>query len=392
MEQYEYYQQQELHPDQGNLASSESAEFRDYLKVRRNLYQRLLKIPLGLVNNKSVLEVGCGTGESSLVLALHGARIVMVDADATVSEPQRALLKRFNIADKQVHCVTATLDEYQDSQHYDLVTAEGWLFTLRNRDQAFLKLCSFVKDGGLLVVSYPDRFGSFLEYVRKAALWRAYQLAGVRDLYGSEALEIAKNLLGSGYLNLPSPRPFEVWWKDCMVSPFMRWRDTWSCPEILSLGRESGMNFYSSSPRFLELPPLAWYKGLPDSGQEHQHIEERYSKRKYEMLLGCEIETELSDHELALWDNAVIDILNKLSNYFKSIDEVVPNCELPTIGIGSWGREGEKIVSEISMFFKLLENASSLPPYIDEFKDLVSLNDAWGSSYCFLCVQKNFSF
>ena len=75
MEQYEYYQQQQLHPDQGNLASQESTQFRDYLRIRHNLYQRLLHLPLSLLSDKRVLEVGCGAGESSLVLALHGEHI-----------------------------------------------------------------------------------------------------------------------------------------------------------------------------------------------------------------------------------------------------------------------------------------------------------------------------
>ena len=58
IEQYEYYQQQQLHPDQGNLASQESAQFRDYLRIRHNLYQWLLHLPLSLLSDKQVLEVG----------------------------------------------------------------------------------------------------------------------------------------------------------------------------------------------------------------------------------------------------------------------------------------------------------------------------------------------
>ncbi len=392
MEQYEYYQQQNLHPDQGNLDSKDSAEFKDYLRIRRNLYQTLLNIPLGLLNSKSVLEIGSGTGESSLVLALHGALIRMVDADPSVADPQRTLFEQFGISDNQTSRVTATLDDYEDAQLYDLVTAEGWLFTLKNRDQAFLKLCSFVNEGGLLVVSYPDRFGSFLEYVRKAAMWRAYQLAEVEDLYGQEALKIARDLLGTGYSTLPSPRPFEVWWKDCMVSPFLRWQDTWSCPEILSLCYQCGMSFYSSSPRIFELPPLAWYKGLPDSQEGRRQIRAGYDRRKYEMLLGCEMTTDLSSGELESLDESIVSILKRLSIYFTSLDEAVPECELPTIGTGSWGSKGDEVLNELSMFFELLKSEESLDSFIKRFKGLVSLNSAWGSSYCFLCVQKTLAF
>ena len=107
------------------------------------------------------------------------------------------------------------------------------------------------------------------------------------------------------------------------------------------------------------------------------------------MLLGCEIKTALSCHELAQWDNAIIEILKKLSDYFKSINEVVPNCELPTVGAGTWGSEGEQIVTDITKFFELLQSANSLSLYLEEFKNLASLNNSWGSSYCFLCLQKN---
>lgn len=183
------------------------------------------------------------------------------------------------------------------------------MVTLCNRALAIRKLCGSVKNGGFLIVSYPERFGSFREYIRKAALWRAYQLAGIDGIHSDRGLEIARVLLGPGYISLPSPRPFEVWWKDCMVSPFLRWQDTWTCSEILSEVSQCRMSFYSSSPRNFELPHLAWCKGLPHKEEEEAQIREGYKKRIYDMLIGGSAEIELSNEEMKQLDNAITDIL-----------------------------------------------------------------------------------
>ena len=105
-------------------------------------------------------------------------------------------------------------------------------------------------------------------------------------------------------------------------------------------------------------------------------------------ICGCSVLWNSSN----IIDESIVSILKRLSIYFTSLDEAVPQCELPKIGTGSWGPNGDEVFNELSMFFELLKSEESLDSYIKRFKGLVSLNSAWGSSYCFLCVQKTLAF
>ena len=50
-----------------------------HVAKRRNLYERHLGIPLPLLRDRSVIEFGCNSGENSLVLAMHGANLTLVE-------------------------------------------------------------------------------------------------------------------------------------------------------------------------------------------------------------------------------------------------------------------------------------------------------------------------
>ena len=228
-------------------------------------------------------------------------------------------------------------------------------------------------------------------FVGVGTTWRAYQLVGIEDIHSDRGLKIARTLLGPGYISLPSPRPFEVWWKDCMVSPFLRWQDALTCSEILSEVSQCRMSFYSSSPRVFELPHLAWYKGLPHKEEEEAQIREGYKKRKYDMLIGGSAEIELSNEEMKQLDNAITDILKNFSIYFQSLDKPVPDCNFPrSIGLTVTGQSGG-LLDEISQFFDLLRSNESFDGYICRFGKLQVLGGTWGSAYCFLCLQKESS-
>ncbi len=114
MEQYEYYQQQELHPDRVVLKEDDNSKIDGYTNIRRNLYPKLLNLPLAWLNYEEILEVGCGTGESSLVFAKHGAYVTLVDADSTVCEPQKQLFERFSLQHKVRSRIVSTVEEYLD--------------------------------------------------------------------------------------------------------------------------------------------------------------------------------------------------------------------------------------------------------------------------------------
>ena len=75
-----YYQRLKMNPV--FIQIENDCVWKEHLKKRKNLYERHLKIPLGLLNNKDILDIGCNSGENSIVLAAHGANVIASDASS----------------------------------------------------------------------------------------------------------------------------------------------------------------------------------------------------------------------------------------------------------------------------------------------------------------------
>ncbi len=265
------------------------------------------------------------------------------------------------------------------------------MFVLSNRVDILKNLGSFVASGGYLVVSYPDSFGSFLEFIKKFVLWRACQIGGVDNIYSEKSLTIAKLLLGPSYQKLASSRPFKVWWVDCMVSPFLRLKDTWDCLDILSVLRTSDLEYYSSTPRIFEYKHLSWYKSLDVENIDLiTNVTNSYSVRKCDMMFGESLNLHLSPNLLAKLDNEVLHILGELSTYFEDIDTSLPDISFSSCAdILKSGDYSGTIVNDIKNCFELVKHEDYLDSFINQYLLLENLESRWGSSYNHICLSKN---
>lgn len=388
MKQFKYYQKQQLQPSQSSI-EDESALKRHH-DIRKNLYQHLLFLPLNLLKGKDILEVGCGTGESALILALYGARLTLVDANPDVDHRLNDLFKRYGVASTIRRKTFCNFDEYEDDQIFTLVTAEGFLSTLTNRDAMLRKLCSLIKPGGFCTISFPERFGSFLEFVKKSIMWRAFQLDGIKDVYSQSALNIARQLFEKSYEKLPNSRKFDVWWKDCMVSPFLTHQDCWSYDEILELLYEEKCSFYSSSPRIYEPPFLRWYKNIQSSDERKAAVLRSYAVRKYDFIFGETVNVSPNAPSLNELAIAINRVLVMLSDYFQTLNESVPVINFRAIAMlfKEIGVEHDSI-RELVDLFNLLSQTQSIKELVEGYAFLRCINSSWGNSYHYLCFNKD---
>ena len=66
------------------ISVEDSAIWQSHWAKRINLYQRHLRIPFSLLRNRSVLEIGCNSGENALVLASVGANLTLIEPNDQV--------------------------------------------------------------------------------------------------------------------------------------------------------------------------------------------------------------------------------------------------------------------------------------------------------------------
>jgi SAM-dependent methyltransferase len=114
-----------------------------------------------------VLEIGCGSGKSTLPLARRGARVLALEMGANLAQLAQQHLAGF--ADVEVHCTR--FEDWQPAPEFDLVlaiTAWHWLDPeVRCRHAA-----AALRPGGLLAFTetehvYPPGFDSFFEEIQQ---------------------------------------------------------------------------------------------------------------------------------------------------------------------------------------------------------------------------------
>lgn len=248
------------------------AVWKSHVEKRRELYERHLGLPLHYLRGAEVLEFGPNSGENALVLAAHGARLTLVEPNSQSIPRLLDLFERFGLKGQieAIHC--AGVEDFSSDRLFDLVLAEGFLYTLPNRTEVLQRIVSFIKQGCFGVVSYNDRLGGFLEYLRRVLLFRACELASVSDTQSDACLELARGLYGADFARLKASRTFEAWWRDTLVNPFCRSQHTWSLPELVDILYREGCEFYSSSPKWSTANMYRWYKDVPTSDEHRQLV------------------------------------------------------------------------------------------------------------------------
>lgn len=112
-----------------------------------------------------MLDLGCGTGDSALVLALLGARMTLVDADPRLFAPLDVTFASHGVSDRIAERVTSRAKDYEPTRRFSLAMAEGYLFTFERRERILRTMLGALEPDGLLSLSFPDKLGSFMEFI-----------------------------------------------------------------------------------------------------------------------------------------------------------------------------------------------------------------------------------
>jgi len=388
--QLSYYQRNQFNPVPIRVDMPDVWE--SHVAKRRNLYERQLGIPLGLLKDRSVLEFGCNSGENALVLASFGARLTMVEPNEQVIPRLEALFAQFGLADDITALVQTDIDTFQDSQRYDLVLAEGFLHSLSNRDDILKKICGLLVPGGRAVISFPDRYGSLIEMTRRLVLWRAYDLSGGQDPHGEESLALSEALYAEDFAELAASRPFHAWWKDSLVDPLNGNESIlWSYQELVRLIERLGCEFHSSSPKWDSVEHFNWYKNALPTSRRHQLLLEEWGRVFPFFLTGM----RPSQSQVPAPDAEAVDAVGRLvtviSNYISSwpSSPEVPSYP-PDLHRYLTDSKDETLIQFDSEMGRLYETVR-----LGDAEDLVSvyhdsglLRQLWGVPYHYLSFAK----
>jgi SAM-dependent methyltransferase len=392
----EYYQEHQFNPVFIPLQTQD--QWQTHVAKRTNLYQRHLSIPISLLSDRAIIEFGCNSGENALVLAAAGAKLTLVEPNTQVIPRLVALFSQFKLEKQIVDLATQTIAEFQSSERYDLVIAEGFLYTLPDRDSLFLKLTELMAPGGLTVISFNDRYGCLLEITKQVLLWRACQLAHIENMQSAESLELAKRLYAEDFAKLNASRTFDAWWKDTLVNPFITSRYLWSYPELFELIEKANCEFYSSSPQWTTSKHFQWYKAVETETQRNINLLNSWKSSFSYFLSGIPCIAEKStenDSDIDLVISEVATWIERLSGFTSSqnpqntiqlletikypqlLDRYL--SKLPDPKFQQFNNELKRLYDTIS--------ADSLENMIHTYLNS-SIRNLWGTAYHYICLIK----
>jgi hypothetical protein len=265
-----YYKDLEFNPV--HIPVENGDEWEVHVAKRRNLYENHLKIPFSLLRDREVIEFGCNSGENALVLGAMGAKLTLVEPNEQVIPRLEDLFNSFHLNNSIDSINHQSIETFNVQKKYDIAIAEGYLNILSTRDDMLKKLCDLLVPGGIGIISFDDTIGSFIELVKRAIIWRACELKGVKNIQSVESLNVAKEFFLEDFGKISTSRNFESWWRDQLISPFYCLPYLWSYKHIIPLIEKGGCEIHATSPTWTFDNHFTWYKDLLSQTDHHTNL------------------------------------------------------------------------------------------------------------------------
>jgi ubiquinone/menaquinone biosynthesis C-methylase UbiE len=260
----------------------DTTDLRRHLARRSGLYRQLGIVP-SLLEGKSIIEFGPGSGDNAIhTVGLNPKKYVLVDANpASIN----ALRQKFESQShyNNVQIVTSDIQQYKDTQQYDVVLAEGVIPNQKNSADFCKKIAGFVKPGGVLVLTTQSEVSVFAELCRR-------MLRGFFECKYNSFEELVEALVVFFTPDLDSlgsmSRRYDDWVID-QILPTWTTEVCFSVPKaIKALGGE--FDVYNASPSFIE--DWRWYKSIDLPDKEKNQLALEYYYRSYIYFIDYRLE------------------------------------------------------------------------------------------------------
>jgi 2-polyprenyl-3-methyl-5-hydroxy-6-metoxy-1,4-benzoquinol methylase len=184
---------------------------------------------------KEVLELGCGTGELSVGLALCGAKVTSIDLSSNSIKKAKELSKKFNATEKVSFFEKNMLNikENEFEKKFDVVIALGSMHHTTNAKKAFEIALKQLKKDGLIIVGLYNKYSRFKHRIRRVII-KAFAGNNIE-----KRINVGEKLFGSSGKRIHSADKYgQVHESYHSVSEINKWF------------KQNGITFVASKPKF----------------------------------------------------------------------------------------------------------------------------------------------
>ena len=282
----DYYRERDISPVKQDVSDRER-----HFSRRASLY-RFLGVPPLYVEGAHVLEFGPGSGDNATYTASLGPeRYVLVDANPRGLAETRLQLAATALAPECVSVVESYVEDFAVEERFDLVLAEG-LVPFQNDPGGFARhIASFVRPGGMLVLTCADAASAIGEIGRR---FLANRIAPPALPY-LERRSLLVPVFSAHLATLEGmSRSVEDWIDDNIAHPLTG--RLYSIADAIESLAGDGFAIWGSSPQFLT--DWRWYKRVYGDERDFngRAVESYY--RNVANLLDYRVTLEPHDGEL----------------------------------------------------------------------------------------------
>jgi len=152
---------------------------------------------LGPLEGKTLLDVGCGDGQNSVMLARMGARVTGIDVSPGAIEVARRRAEVNGVADRVRFLCSPVEEAALPDREFDIVWGEGILHhVLDDLERVLGRLARWTKPDGMLIFSEPINLSPALRRIRRSIPIRTDATPGERPMLGAELDLVRRHVSG----------------------------------------------------------------------------------------------------------------------------------------------------------------------------------------------------
>ena len=374
----EYYIREGISPVHQDIS-----DLNKHFQIRASLYRLLGLIP-SFCKGKDIIEVAPGSGHNSIYTATLLPRTYdLVEPNPNGCKDILKIFKSLSIKHTKPNLFQLSLDDFKSDKLYDIVITEGWPGGFLDYEKSMLvKLSSFVKSGGIMLITFFSPIGGMATYLRRLI---GHRLISKKDQM-KQRTAILKKAFSSHLDKLTSmSRSHEHWIQDSILNPYIcvAHNTPRLCTEIL----DDKFEIYSSVPKLGA--DWRWYKSL--HGNQRKFNENFLAE--YDTISHCMIDYRMDSVKRSKEKNKELE---KLCFDFAAI---VKNNE--NLGHDAYMKKVEPFLSKIISNIKLdlpqttkeaLHEVSTLLKKkvveIDDVAKMTEFSCFFGREQCYLSITK----
>ncbi len=155
-----------------HIGQDAEADFLYRKKQRENLFRFALNFPPELFANRRLLDLGGGTGDSTIFYGLWGASCTLVDMNPKALARAQELFESYVSNDIPQSFMKESIFDISLEDEFDIVVCDGVLHHTEDKKRGFAILSSYLKSGGYCFLGIGNQAGSFQRNLQRAILYK----------------------------------------------------------------------------------------------------------------------------------------------------------------------------------------------------------------------------